>query len=380
MNTRSLKPLWHHVPLLIGLALAVNLCAEVATTGTIPPPVPASTPLVFPGAEWDVASPESQGIDPGKLEAAMEALKAVCGADGTTKTVVIRNGHLIWKGENVTHRHIIYSCTKSFTSTCMGLLWDDGKCSPDTLACKYLPQLEKDYPQMTLGHLATFTSGYNAPRNDMLSPSAPMYPLGTAMHYSGQTDLLAAVLTRIAGEPLEDLFMRRIGNTIGLTPEHFVWGSKTSIEGIKLNYGASGIEATPLALARFGWLYANGGNWNGQQLISKKYISEACVVKVPASLPPHDPRGWYTVLPGNYGLNWWINGVNASGARKWPSAPVNTFAAQGMGNNICLIVPEWKMVIVRCGDDKIVDIGLYDRMFALLKEALEIPSRPIPQM
>lgn len=366
MNTHLLKPLWRPVLLLMGLALAADLCAEVAPTGAIPP----TTPPAFPGAEWDMASPESQGIDPRKLEAAMETLKEICGADGTTKTVVIRNGRIIWKGNHTTDRHIIYSCTKSFTSTCLGLLWDDGKCSPDTLACQYLPQLEKDYPRMTLGHLATFTSGYDAPRDDMLTPSAPMYPLGTAMHYSGQTDLLAAVLTRIAGEPLEDLFMRRIGNTIGLTPEHFFWGSKRSLDGIKLNYGASGIEATPLALARFGWLYANGGNWNGQQLISAKYISEACVVKVPADLPPHDPKGWYTVLPGNYGLNWWINGVNATGARKWPSAPVNTFAAQGMGNNICLVVPEWKMVVVRCGDDKVPDIGQYDRMFVLLKEAL----------
>lgn len=370
MNPHSPRPAFFHLPFLIGLALAAPLCAEGDGTGAVARPAPVSASPAFPGAEWDTASPESQGIDPLKLQAALDALKSVCGTDGITKTVVIRNGRLVWKGENVANRHLIYSCTKSFTSTCLGLLWDDGKCSPETLACKYFPELEKDYPGVTLGHLATFTSGYAAPKGDILQPSAPMYPLGTAMHYSAQTDLLAAILTRIAGEPLETLFMRRIGNTIGLTPEHFVWGSERSIDGIKLNRGASGIEATPLGLARFGWLYANGGNWNGRQLISKKYISEACGVKVPASLPPHDPKGWYNVLPGNYGLNWWINGINPSGARKWPSAPVNTFAAQGMGNNICLVIPEWNMVVVRCGDDKLSDIGQYDRMFALLKEAL----------
>jgi len=366
MNIRPLKLLLGQLPSIMGLALATQLPAEVPNSDTLPAPAG----LVFPGMDWNTASPESQGIDPQKLEAAMEALKSFCGTDGTTKTAVIRNGHIIWKGNNVADRHIVYSCTKSVTSTCFGLLWDDGKCSPDTLAYKYIPELEKDYPGMTLRHLATFTSGYDAPKDDILKPSAPMYPLGTAMHYSYQTDLLAAILTRIAGEPLEDLFMRRIGHEIGLTPGHFLWGSTRSIDGIKLNRGASGLEATPLGLARIGWLYANGGNWNGRQLISKKYISEACVVQVPASLPPHDPKGWYTVLPGSYGLNWWINGVNASGARKWPHAPVNTFAAQGMGNNICLIVPDWKMVIVRCGDDKVSDIGLYDRMFALLRESM----------
>jgi CubicO group peptidase (beta-lactamase class C family) len=55
---------------------------------------------------------------------------------------------------------------------------------------------------------------------------------------------------------------------------------------------------------------------------------------------------------GCYGFNWWVNGITPTGRRKWPEAPSGTFAALGHNNNRLVIIPEWRVVIVRLGLDQ----------------------------
>ena len=325
----------------------------------------------YPGESWEVATPESQGLDPQRVEQAMALVGAVCGTDGNRQTVLVRHGRIVWQGDDVNARHAVWSCTKSFLSVCFGLLWDDDKCTPDTLAVKHFPSLAAHYPTITLGQLATFTSGYNHAFDRPGEPARPLHEPGKALNYSCQSDLLAQILTRIAGEPLKELFMRRIGRVIGLNEDNFQWGVQLEQDGLVANggmgYVESGVNTTAVAMARFGWLFCRRGCWNGRQLISTRYLDQATVVQVPASVPPYDPKMWYTPLPGRYGLNWWVNGIGADGKWLWPTLPPSTFAAQGNMNNICIIVPEWDMVLVRLGLDKIIDVSLFDGAFLYLK-------------
>ncbi|MFW5831169.1 MAG: serine hydrolase domain-containing protein, partial [Prolixibacteraceae bacterium] len=324
-------------------------------------------------SEWESASPESQGIDKQSLDAAMAYLDSVCGEIGTSRSMVIKNGYVIWQGTDVESRHLVWSCTKSFMSTCLGLLWDDGKCTPETKAKKYFEKLEEDYPDVTIEHLAKITSGYNHEEDDTFEPAEPDYTPGEAFHYSRQSDVLAYVLTMAGEESLENLFKRRVASVIGITQEQMEWKENGEANGLTLNGGAgmpvSGVYITAEAMARFGWLYCNNGNWNGQQVVSQKYIDYATSVRVAPGVPPYDPNAWYAgLLSGNYGLNWWVNGEKPDGTQMWPHAPERTFAAQGNKNNICLIVPAWNMVIVRIGGDENIGTDLYDGVFERLAE------------
>ena len=122
----------------------------------------ASDP-VFPGEHWLEATPESQGIDPSKLDAAIGYLADHAGPDGVKELVIVCNGYLIWEGTETNAYHTIHSCTKTFTSTVLGLLIEDGKCTLDTSAAQYLPSLDDRYSlysDITLRHLVTMTSGY----------------------------------------------------------------------------------------------------------------------------------------------------------------------------------------------------------------------------
>lgn len=328
-----------------------------------------AAPASFPGAEWSPPPPEARCVPAARVAEAVAALAEVVGKDGVSGVVVVQNGYLLWAGDRVDEKRPVWSCTKSFLSTCLGLLWDDGKLSPDDLAATHLPELAADYPTVTLRHLATFTSGVRV-KDGELAAGSPDYAPGAAMHYSAQSDLLARILTRVAGEPLAALFKRRVADPIGMDPAGWEWKAAGSPDGLVVNGGAgfpaSGLHMSARNLARFGWLFANDGVWDGRRLVSSRYVAVATAPQVPADIALHDPKGWYHVLPGRYGLNWWTNGTDRGGVRLWPSAPASAFAAQGNLNNICIIVPEWKLVLVRTGADAVIDVARYDRALRLL--------------
>ncbi len=349
--------------------------------------------MVFPGAEWEGASPEAQGLDPDKLQAAISYLQANAGRDGVRELVIICNGYIVWNGDNIDHVHGVWSLTKSFTSTVLGLLIDDGKATLDTKACQFVPELAEYYPEVTLRHFATMTSGYRAvgdepqgtyihgPSKTPFDPGPlPLFtPPGSRYAYwDSAMNEFANVLTQIAGEPIEDLFTRRIADPIGMTWD---WGDLGVVEGIRVNCGSGNsnqhVRVSARELARLGHLFLNRGKWNGTQLISSSWVEAATTTRVPADVPlGHGESG--IDGRGVYGYNWWTNGVKADGERKWPGAPPGTFSASGYNNNDMFVIPEWQTAVVRLGLDQATDGPISDATYAeflrLIGEAIDSPS------
>ena len=323
-------------------------------------------PGVFPGETWQRATPESQGVDPVKLKEAVDYMDQQFGPDGAKELVIIRNGYLIWEGPQADAYHPIWSCTKTFTGTVLGLLVEDGRCTLDTRAVEREVHLADQYPlysRIKLRHLASMCGGYRGEVKDVredqpwgdpmafLNPREPYFEAGTTVQYNDHdVFLLGKILTLLAREPLQDVFQRRIAGPIGMT--RWEWGVSGTVDGIPLNNppgnpggaGAGGVKTTARELARFGLLYLNRGNWNGRQLLSASYVDQATTNQVPISgkYRNHDFRG-------RYGFYWWVNGIMANGRRPWPSAPPKTYAAHGKGCNFCFVIPEWNMVVVRMG-------------------------------
>jgi len=336
--------------------------------------------MIFPGQDWLEASPGSQGVDSASLEKAMKVLEGICedGKDGTphtgnTRTVVIRNGRMIWKGSDIDTVQPVFSCTKSLTSSVFGLLVDDGKCTPSTLASEVYPALAEHYPQATLGHFASLTSGYSIPwRKPPLEIRPPDFAPGSAMHYSPAPHMLAYVLQRLAGGSMADLWRKRIARPIGIPDDAWNWTVVGEVDGLAVNGGASGMELSARQMARFGHLYLNKGRWGDKQILSENWVEESTVSQVgPHTRCFQRPDIWYNVLPGRYGYLWWTNGIGADGKRFWENAPDGTFFAQGNRNNHCVIVPEWNLVLVHLDRGKPIDSRLYDKVFAVLREAIQ---------
>ncbi len=97
------------------------------------------------------------------------------------------------------------------------------------------------------------------------------------------------------------------------------------------NYvGSSYAWATPRDWAKFGLLYLNNGNWNGQQLFTKDWVD-------------------YITTPtkgsnGTYGGHFWLN---AKG--KFPDVPKNMYYASGYQGQFVFVFPDQDLVVVRMG-------------------------------
>lgn len=359
------------------IALAVSLGASER----------AYAQTVFPSNDWQVAAPATQGVDAARLASAVAYMDAHFGPDGAKELVIVRNGYLIHKGPKGDAYHNVWSCTKTFTSTVLGLLAADGKCSPDDLAAEHLPELDDDYPaygRIRLRHLASMSSGYKGEVLDVtpeqpwgrpmayLTPTAPMYEPGSQVRYHDhQVFVLGKILTRLAGESEQSMFQRRIADPIGM--KKFDWGVSGRVDEIVLNNAAGtpttpGVQTTPRDMARFGLLYLNRGDWNGRQLLPARFVDEATRNQVAAA-------GASSFLHGRYGYYWWTNDVRPDGKRPWPSAPHGTYTSHGHSSNFCYVVPEWNMVIVRMGTTPILSgiLGVeakWEAFFAKLVEAV----------
>ena len=351
--------------LILALGVMAMVCDAAQLQGT-----------AFPGKHWEEATPESQGLDGARLRAAVARLETHAGRDGAHELAIVRNGRLVWRGDRIDKVHGVWSLTKSVTSTCLGLLIDDGKCTLDTKAKDHVPGLAAAYPDLALRHFATMTSGYRAvgdeprgsythgPSPTPFKPGKPLFaPPGSQYAYwDSAMNEFGLLLTRIAGEPLDVLFKRRIADPIGMNPKAWRWGRLGKVDGLAVNGGSGNANChvfiSARELARFGLLFLHRGNWGGKQLIAASWVDAATRAHVPASTPLAHPESKIDGR-GVYGLNWWVNGLGADGKRKWPGAPVSTYAASGYNNNDLFVIPDWQMVVVRLGldegDKKITD-------------------------
>jgi CubicO group peptidase (beta-lactamase class C family) len=343
-----------------------------------------STPLDYS----KLASPHEVGIDALALTRAVDALRDEAGGDGVDKMVVVRRGKMIWRGSRADTVHAVWSVTKSFATTCLGLLIDDGRASLDQRAADIVSALAEHYGDATLRHFASMTSGYRAQGDELstshgqsktpLLPGAPLFstPGSHYAYWDSAMNQLGHMVTRLAGQSMRTLFQRRIGEAIGLREDDWSWGEVGEVHGLAINGAAGnlgqGVSISAPALARFGQFMLNNGCWHGHRLLSEQWIAQATRVQAAATLPAgHDNAN----LDGRgaYGLGWWVNGEHPGGQRHWPGHEREIFAASGFNNNVMIVVPDMELVVVRLGldgNDGRMGADVYARFLTWIQEAL----------
>lgn len=363
--------------------LLIAICSQAVRSGQ--PVLSVAEGMAFPGAAWEEVTPQSQNVDSAKLGDAVDYLRNHSGSNGVKRLIIVRNGRVIWKGSEVDRGQRVWSVTKAFTSTAQGLLIEDGKCTLDTLAWRYNPKdLAEYYPNVTLRHFATMTSGYDGvggsydfdekhrgDQNAFVRSLPPFFSPGTKYQYWDEaTQQYGYVLTQIAGESLHDYLKRRIFAPIGISGTD--WQPD---ETGKVPNWTGGLVISAGDLARFGHLFLNEGNWASKQLVPALWVREATRVQVPPSIPnaltSSNRKG-----SGVYGYHWWPNGITPEGNRRWPNAPICTYARSGYNNNYLFVVPVWNMVIVRLGldgDENLITTAEQDTFLKKIGEAILDP-------
>lgn len=210
-------------------------------------------------------------------------------------------------------------------------------------------RLKKD---VTIQHLLTMSAGFEWNESDYYSDNAVNdvfgmissnnyidYVLtkpitaapGSRVYYSsGESMLLSGVVQAANGTSMYNYAHEHLLQPIGIN-SNFQWETDNAGNTV----GGWGINTTLRNYARFGFLYLNKGNWDGQQIISEQWIDDSWDPEVSGI--------------GNYGYQWWI--AKGSASFKDDNLPEDTYLGVGIYLQYLIIIPSEKLVIVRTGRD-----------------------------
>ncbi|HET8766416.1 MAG TPA: serine hydrolase domain-containing protein [Pedococcus sp.] len=286
------------------------------------------------------STPSAQGVDARGVLALVDALEA--GGHDPHSLLLARHGHVVargwWAPYAAERVQLVYSLSKSFTATAVGLLVDEGRLSLDDRVFDVLParrlpggaEVSERYRRLTLGHCLTMATGHDvdawpgpvllaslAPSDDGTDPvlgailaHEPEHEPGTAWAYNQLATYLAASCVReVTGGSLLDLVRSRVVSVLDPAGAERVRWHRTAT-GREL--GFSGIHVGTDAILGLAQTYLAGGRWAGGQLLSADWVAAATA---PTGLPNREPDPNPDWTHG-YGCSFWgaSHGYRGDGA------------------------------------------------------------------
>ena len=238
-----------------------------------------------------------------------------------------------------------FSMAKSVTSILIGCALDDGLIkSIDEPAVNYIPEWkEQGLQDVTIRHLLDMRSGikFNESYVNPFGDAATFYygrnvkkalfkrklltaPGTTFSYSSGDTQALGLVLERaLKGKTITAYLQEKLWKPLGMEYD-VTWSLDRKQDGMEKTFGS--INARARDFAKIGRLYLNKGNWNGKQIVSRKWVEESTTPETTAGAVPY------------YKHQWWLE-------------PDGSFAAQGILGQYIYVNPAKNLVIVRLGKD-----------------------------
>ncbi|MET7702938.1 serine hydrolase domain-containing protein [Streptomyces sp. NPDC005485] len=242
-----------------------------------------------------VAEPAEQGVDASGVHAFLDAVEAAPDIEPHS-LMIMRHGHLVasgwWAPYAPERLHLLYSLSKSFTSTAAGFAVGEGLIRLDDPVISYFPEFEADITDprsraMLVRHVASMASGHLAEtherafRRDREEPvrgfllTPPDQDPGSVFAYNQPaTYTLGAIVQRVTGQSLTEYLRPRLFDPLGIG--EVAWVERPAGREI----GFSGLHAATDAVARLGQFYLQNGAWEGRQLLSREWIEEATRVHV----------------------------------------------------------------------------------------------------
>jgi CubicO group peptidase (beta-lactamase class C family) len=274
----------------------------------------------------------------------------------TTAFLIIKDNQLIYEnyfnGYGRDSINTSFSVAKSFVSALVGIAIDEGLIdSVDDSITKYIPELEdRDirYSAITIKDLLSMASGlryveeetpfsddtktYYDPNLRAVALSAVIEEEpGKTFHYNNYNYLLLGIiLERATGMPVAKYMEEKLWKPLGMEAPAS-WSLDSESSGFEKM--ESGINARAIDFAKFGRLYLNNGsNWNGQQIISEKWIKTSTSANTTSDPSIEYQYGWW-IYPSQEGLD------------------SRHFSARGNFGQFIYINPEERLIIVRHGYD-----------------------------
>ena len=284
------------------------------------------------------SSPEAQGVSSAAIREFVET------ADREVNTMnsfmLLRHGQVIAEGWWTPYApevpHMLYSLSKSFTSTAVGLAVAEGKLSIDDEVLKFFPEDAPSEPTnnlkaMRVHDLLRMSTGHQTePRLSdtnsvpwtklFLAHPVPNKPGTHFLYNTAGTYMQSAIVQKAAGQTVLDYLRPRLFDPLGI--ENPTWG--TSPQGISL--GGYGLNIRTEDIAKFGQLYLQKGQWQGKQLVPAAWVEAATARQTSNGSNPKSD--W----DQGYGYQFWRCRHGA-------------YRGDGAFGQYCLVMPEQDAVI-----------------------------------
>lgn len=287
--------------------------------------------------------------------------------------LISQNGDMIferyYQGRTASQPANLKSASKSILSALIGIAIDKGYIrSVNQPLADFFPEylgteLEDAVTNITVENLLTMqsglasTSGRNYGRwvvkQDWVEGALEMPMVaepGTDMIYStGSTHLLSAILERASGMNSKSFAQQYLADPLGFRMAY--WSQDP--QGIY--FGGNDMEMRPRDMLAIGHLFINGGEHNGEQIISREWVADSLMARA------ESPRGEGRF----YGYGWWLRDM----------AGLQVPLAWGYGGQLMFILPEFDMVVVATSDSTPGDTrrGHLRRLYDLVEYQIIAP-------
>lgn len=237
--------------------------------------------------------PEAEGVSSKGINDFLDALKN--SKHEFHSFMFLRHGKVIaegwWNPYRPDLKHTLYSLSKSFTSTAIGLAVSENRLTvndkvisffpdqlPDTVS-PYLSELKvRDLLSMSVGQAPDPTGIVGSKDTNWVKAFLALPILnkpGTVFLYNSlATYMLSAIVQKVTGQKVIDYLTPRLFNPLGIKGEDW----ETDPKGI--NTGGWGLRLKTEDIARFAQLYLQKGKWNGKQVIPANWVEEATSFKI----------------------------------------------------------------------------------------------------
>lgn len=256
--------------------------------------------------------------------------------------MLVRHGKVIaecwWSPEAADKPHILWSLSKSFTSTAVGLAVAEGKLSIDDPVLKFFPDDAPAEPSanlkaMKVRDLLTMSTGHDsepkfANQTDwtkvFLAHPVPNVPGTKFLYNTPATYMQSAIVQKVTGETVLEYLKPRLFAPLGIAdPE---WGQ--SPQGVTL--GGYGLFLRTEDIAKFGQLYLQKGKWHDRQLVPQAWVEAATSKQVANDQAPSgkNKSDWRQ----GYGYQFW-------------QCTHGAYRGDGKDGQFCIVLPEQDAVI-----------------------------------
>ena len=283
-------------------------------------------------------TPEEQGVSSNGILRFLEEMKEK--HLHMHAMMILRHGKVIyeasfapWSQDNL---HMLFSLSKSFTSTAVGFAVQDGLLSLTDKLVDFFPEHLPAGPcenmqKITVKHLLTMNTGHGVEPEDhgecwekgFLRSYVEFEPGTHFLYNTFGTYMLSAIVQKATGKKLLAYLREKLMDPLGMSPD--IW-TEESPSGIAT--GGYGLNVRVEDIAKLGQFYLQRGKWEGKQLLNEQWIFDA-------------QTAWSDNSPTGGDSDW----GRGYGYQFWKCTPKNVFRGDGAFGQYCIIMPDQDMVV-----------------------------------